>query len=367
MKNKIQEYINNGLITSREHLIHKNLSILNYTPEAQFKRNWDEITLSCRGLVYDNSNKRVVALPFQKFFNFEELVNSESLEIKIPRTNNFHVYEKYDGSLGILFNYNGEWILSTRGSFESNQAIKGTQILKERYSEPLNGLNKENTYLFEIIYPNNRIVVNYGNDEKLVLLGCINTATKQELPIDNINWPDKAKRYEFDNNNVFELYKTLKSLDENNREGYVFHFPESNFRFKVKFENYFLIHKVMFQMTNKTIWKAIKDHGFNDVTTILKDIPDEFYPVVEGCINSFKEERDEIFNKCLNSYKRILWEFTEQDDFDMEEDYSKAFALRVKESVPQKFHSILFAFHRNRDYEKLLIEMIKPDEVKNLW
>ena len=36
-------------------------------------------------------------------------------------------------SLGILFNYNDEWLISTRGSFESEQAIHAMEILKNKY------------------------------------------------------------------------------------------------------------------------------------------------------------------------------------------------------------------------------------------
>lgn len=55
-------------------------------------------------------------------------------------------------SLGILFNYNNEWIISTRGSFESEQAIHATEILNTKYKDVIPNLNKELTYLFEIIY-----------------------------------------------------------------------------------------------------------------------------------------------------------------------------------------------------------------------
>jgi RNA ligase len=36
-----------------------------------------------------------------------------------------------DGSLGILFNYKGEWVLATRGSFTSDQSVKGTELLQK--------------------------------------------------------------------------------------------------------------------------------------------------------------------------------------------------------------------------------------------
>jgi RNA ligase len=45
-------------------------------------------------------------------------------------TENFEVYEKMDGSLGIVFWYRGQWVVATRGSFTSDQANKAREILK---------------------------------------------------------------------------------------------------------------------------------------------------------------------------------------------------------------------------------------------
>ena len=58
---------------------------------------------------------------FNKFFNMEEHQPEE-----IPNET-FEVFEKLDGSLGILFWYQGQWILATKGSFTSDQAIRGYQ------------------------------------------------------------------------------------------------------------------------------------------------------------------------------------------------------------------------------------------------
>jgi RNA ligase len=162
-----------------EHLVYKQLhptlplTIWNYSEKVQYDNLWDDITLQTRGLVTDEEGN-IIARPFKKFFNMEEN--------KHKPTEEFDVYEKMDGSLGILFNYKGEWIMATRGSFVSEQLIKGREILKKYQYENLLG---DVTYLFEIIYPENKIVVDYGQDEKLVLLGAIHTQTGDEYDIHN--------------------------------------------------------------------------------------------------------------------------------------------------------------------------------------
>jgi RNA ligase len=64
-----------------------------------------------------------------------------------------------DGSLGILYKVDGKPYLATRGSFVSDQAVAGTAMLHERYGDY--EFEDGFTYLFEIIYPENRIVIDY--------------------------------------------------------------------------------------------------------------------------------------------------------------------------------------------------------------
>ena len=78
--NVINEYLEKDLLISQKHPT-KDLWILNYSKTTQYGRLWDEITLSCRGLVVNGAG-RIVARPFRKFFNKEEheaFVNAEGL------------------------------------------------------------------------------------------------------------------------------------------------------------------------------------------------------------------------------------------------------------------------------------------------
>lgn len=150
----LDKYVTDGYILVNKHPEH-NLRILNYSRKVQFEKFWNSFTLLCRGLIIDDDGN-VVAMPFVKFFNYEEHKAEE-----IPTTN-FEVFDKMDGSLGILFYYAGNWHIATRGSFVSDQAIRAKEILKKYNTEDL---DEEITYLFEIIYPENRIVVNYGEEE----------------------------------------------------------------------------------------------------------------------------------------------------------------------------------------------------------
>ena len=132
------------------------LYIWNYTEKVQYNNLWDDITLNHRATVRDE-NGLLIANSFPKFFNIEEN--------KHTSTNDFNVYEKMDGSFGMLFNYEGEWVFCSKGSFASEQAIKGFEIL-QKYN--YQSLPIQYFYIFEIIYPENRIVVDYQDREELV-------------------------------------------------------------------------------------------------------------------------------------------------------------------------------------------------------
>jgi RNA ligase len=258
---------------------------------------WDEITVQCRGLV-TNSKGEIVARPFTKFFNYEELTPEE-----IPNEY-FDVYEKMDGSLGILFNYQDEWILATRGSFTSPQSIKGRELL-EKYD--YNRLNPDYTYLFEIIYSENRIVCVY-DFEDLVLLGMVHTLTGDEV---NIHYTDNydIRLKNLLNNigfNIVTLYKTwgegfdeLKNDISKDKEGYVIRF-KNGFRMKIKGEEYVRLHRIITNISNRDIWEYLKDG--RPLDDILDKVPDEFYDWV-------KQTKEELLTQFETLDKEYQWIF----------------------------------------------------------
>jgi|LakMenE01Jun11ns_1017448.scaffolds.fasta_scaffold9871269_2 RNA ligase len=296
MIEKLEQYHKDGLLQKQIHPT-LDLTIWNYSVSVQYERLWDEITVQCRGLV-TNSKGEIVARPFTKFFNYEELTPEE-----IPNEY-FDVYEKMDGSLGILFNYQDEWILATRGSFTSSQSIKGRELL-EKYD--YNRLNPDYTYLFEIIYSENRIVCVY-DFEDLVLLGMVHTLTGDEV---NIHYTDNydIRLKNLLNNigfNIVTLYKTwgegfdeLKNDISKDKEGYVIRF-KNGFRMKIKGEEYVRLHRIITNISNRDIWEYLKDG--RPLDDILDKVPDEFYDWV-------KQTKEELLTQFETLDKEYQWIF----------------------------------------------------------
>jgi len=334
MLQRLEKYYNDGFLYKQTHPS-LDLTIWNYTPLTQYEKMWDKTTLMCRGLV-TNSDGQIIARPFPKFFNLEEIPNED-----IPAIG-FDVYEKMDGSLGILFNYNGEWIFSSRGSFTSEQAIKGWEMLqKTKYTE----LPIDCTYLFEIIYPENRIVVNYGDVEKVVLLACINTKTGNEYDIHDDYYYDLG----FD---IVKKYSTLQPLDKlvnlipKDNEGFVIRF-KNGYRVKIKSDEYVRLHKIITNLSNRDIWECLK-YGDN-LNSFLENVPDEFYSWVKNEINNFTTQFNDYKTKFELEFKTLI--------------DKKEYAEKIEDNP---FKHILFKrlTSYSKQYDELIWDLIYPEEYK---
>ena len=353
----LDDYTKRGLLFKQTHRSLP-LSIWNYTPNVQFGELWDEVTLTCRGLVTDNRGN-VVAQPFKKFFNYEELVGKGV----IPEKGDYvYVQEKMDGSLGILFNYDGEWIMATRGSFTSEQAVMGLEIVKEKYF--LDSWMQEYAYLLEIIYPENRIVVNYGV-EKVTFLSAVLNGTYKWNSTDDTELHWSTSLMIFKSNGIHEsdvvkteqhfnfsdeLYKSLKEKNETNKEGFVLRFQPGNFRMKIKFEEYVRLHKIMTNLSTTAVWEVLSNGGNMD--ELLKDVPDEFY----GKIKEYEDELKFMFNSLSNDYGIHFRDI--QNMMDKVGGDRKNFANVAKQ---YKYPSLLFGMLDGKDVSPIIWKIVKPE------
>jgi RNA ligase len=342
MLEKLNKYHEDGLVYNQVHPT-LDLTIWNYTEKVQYEGLWDEITLMCRGLV-TNSKGEIVARPFRKFFNMEEG--------KHTPTSEFEVYEKMDGSLGIFFYYNNEPVFATRGSFTSDQAIKGREILNKYNWEQ--GTYEGYTYLFEIIYPENRIVVDYNGLEELVVLGVVETATGKECNCDKMVNEGFVLVKKYDG---IKDYSTLKSMISNDAEGYVVRFSNGE-RMKIKGEEYLRLHKIMTNVSTTAIWEIMSNGG--DIDAILKDVPDEFYKKIKSYVSTLKYGYYQYWNQLGKTYD--YFRFGKYGDIEVEPT-KKQFAEHIKNHHPIA-KSIMFAMWDGKDYDKIIWKALKPEYKK---
>jgi RNA ligase len=347
----LNRYVEEGWVEKNDHPTLP-ISIYNYSRNTQYEGKWDEITLMCRGLVLDKDGT-VVAKAFNKFFNMEEHKPEE-----IPN-GQFEVFEKLDGSLGILFNYNDEWILATKGSFTSDQAVKGMEILKKyKYDRLLKGY----TYLFEIIYPENRIVCQY-DFEDLILLAVIDNRDGYEIRIhDNEIHLEGIRLKNLYNNLGFKIvkkydgvrdYSELKSKISQNEEGFVIKFG-NGFRMKIKGEEYVRLHRILTGFSNVDIWEYLKDG--RDLNEFLDRVPDEFDEWVKTTIKDLKTQYETLDNEYKWIFKVLMRS--------QQSENKKGFAELAKK---YKHPSILFKMFDGKEYSNYIWKQIRPVYSKPFW
>lgn len=263
--------------------------LFNYTQTAQFANRWNYFERISRGLILDAVTGEVIARPFPKFWNWGERFNETPI---------IDITEKVDGSLGILYYRNGVHRIATRGSFTSDQAQWATAYLKQFYLETL---NNDYTFLFEIIYPENRVVVDYKGRQDLVLIGARHRFTGVELSRKSLEQAADIfhftlpKHYTF--NSVSEIIEAAHALSAN-EEGWVIRFADGE-RLKIKGDAYRLAHRIMTGVTFNRVLEAVRDGIFDQ---LIEGVPDEFL----GQIKTWKAEIDRELSLVTMTVKQLL-------------------------------------------------------------
>jgi RNA ligase len=257
------------------------LALYHYSSRCVYDVLWDDISLLARGLILDLDRGALVATPFPKFFNYGERGAA------IP-DEPFHAFEKLDGSLGIVFFHDGRWQVTTKGAFGAGQARWAEARLA---GLDLGLLDPRTTYLFEIIYRDNRIVVHYDYED-LVLLGAYD-GDGLELGAHDLAalaarlGTRVARRYEY--HHVDDILRAAEALDKND-EGFVVRFA-SGLRIKLKGSAYRRVHALISRVTPLGLHDAI--HAGDDLGVLRREIPEEFwtdFDTIRGLITAAFDE-----------------------------------------------------------------------------
>jgi RNA ligase len=282
------------------------LAILNYGPSTQYERRWNDVTRQTRGLIYNTETLEVVARPWKKFGNWDES------GYPYPPVGPMIMAPKFDGSLGILYfnEANSEWSIATRGSFTSDQALHATKRLGEillplsedEWTQLLEQWSDPNlTFLFEIIYPENRIVVNYAGGDRLVLLDVIDNSTGlQRLDVfDSLYWDDKSPKVLVPEGFAHSLVEKIPSGEE----GFVLSWPTRGFMCKMKSAEYVELHRIVTGLSKKSVWEAM---GRGAVSELRENVPDELYEWFDSTVAEFHDRISTILDQAYEDFDRAV-------------------------------------------------------------
>lgn len=305
--------------------------LFNYNALATYEGTWNAFERMSRGLIIDKVKHQLLAYPFDKFFNWGQ--HGWATESKID-----YVTAKMDGSLGVCwFDYQRDmWRITTRGSFNSEQAIWATNHLNRQYGVRLSELSKSYTYLFEIIYPDNRIVVDYGQYEGLILLAArVNIGSypfeklKRLRYIANQLLCPIAPMTVFDK--VEDIIDYIPNLAGIKKEGFVSVHVDGT-RWKFKGDDYLRIHKVISTLSFKNVLKAVSEGTYLDW---IEAIPDEFLSEIKDMRAIILSTVDKAEKDIDTAYDVIIQNIVLDTDELLGGTYRKIFAQNVKELYPK--------------------------------
>ena len=297
----------------------------------QFNSNMsDKVVQESRGIILDESNNwEIVSRAFDKFFNFGE---GHCAPIDYASATFF---KKEDGSMISLYYYDNNWRVATTGSPDAggNMGISTktfAQMFWEVFNESggsLQNLDTDNTYIFELCTPYNKVVVSHKTS-RLVLLACRSHKTGFYQPrtpgiAGNIPWVET-----FGLSSMDDAINTFNHIQGSGFEGYVVEDSKGN-RIKVKHPGYVALHHFMdHKLTSMSKLLAIVVKGeVSEVTTYFPEYEKDFAEL-QVKLDNFKDNLQVSYDK----YKNIV----EQKDF----------ALAIKN---EKLRSAMFLM-RNKGY-----------------
>ena len=263
------------------------------------------IVRECRGSIFylrDDGLYECVCRAFDKFGNYGEEYTDEI------DWSTAQVQEKVDGSLIKVFYHNNTWHVATNGTINAYNCIvyKEDKETNKTYGSIFNfalrghlnqffeSLDKDYTYMFELVSPYTKLVVVYP-DTALYYLSRRNIHTMEE---------DNARPEAFENFGIlFPKTYSLKTFEDclayvktmnKNEEGFVvkdaaFH------RIKIKSPEYLLAFRA-------------KNNGVLSTKRIVKMIREESIDDLLAYCPEYKERVDAVINK----YKILIHSFEEE-------------------------------------------------------
>jgi RNA ligase len=328
----LAEMVQGGFIRSTSSF-DGSLVIWNYTQRAQYGQMWNPATLACRGLITTRGTNEVIARPFAKFFNLNEMA-------EVPE-GPVWACEKLDGSLGIIYPTPDGPAVATRGAFTSSQARWATTWLRDRpefveYARA--AFDEGHTPLVEIVYPGNRIVLDYGERAELVYLASIDIDTGRDAAVASM-WPGSAAGV----TRLASREHVAAMLDECDGEGFVIVFADGT-RAKVKTADYLRLHKLLCGVNERRVWELLAaGQGLDEMLTA---VPDEFHRWVQSVADGLGENFAAIDGAARDVIAEMPRHWTRKQQAEV--------------IVTTAWPSVVFAMLDGKDHADAIWRMLKP-------
>lgn len=291
-------------IKARRHGKYENLVLLKYGIEAAFM---NPMVRECRGIILDEADCwRVVSRAFDKFGNDGEGYVPD-IDWSTAR-----VQEKLDGSLCVLYHYDGTWHVATSGSPDASGQVQraGVQgpdaFSAETFADYFwSTFKAEGGFLpeasdlcfaFELMGPLNRVVVVHEKPW-LRLLSVRNRATGEQF------WPEAwadvigiPAVQSFPLTTIEEIRASFEHISPVSQEGYVVVDGAFN-RVKIKHPGYVALHHAKDGMGPKAFVEIART---GEVSEVISAFP-EFKPLIDEA----RARYDALVDRVTGDYERL--------------------------------------------------------------
>ncbi|MGR6997806.1 RNA ligase [Yinghuangia aomiensis] len=329
------------------------LSVYAYTARCFLTQHWTPVTRWTRGLIVDDAAGTIAAQAFPKFFNAEQHTPDSPFAPPLPADEPFELYDKVDGSLGIVFHHAGRWHAATKSSFTSPQAVWAQAWLD---AHDTGALSPGTTYLAEVVYPENRIVVDHGSRSTLVLLGGYGPDGAE------VRLADLAAAWHGIGDVVGShrpgslaglLHGAANNVGPDGRplagteaEGWVVRFA-SGVRAKVKLGDYVRLHATMTRTNERGVWEVLSRGG--DPAELFDRMPDEFRAWILTVAARLTRERD-AWSAAAHAAFAAIGPAPDRP----------AFARKATDPSLKTYRAALFLLYDNRPIDELAWRAVRP-------
>ena len=336
---KLSEEVKNGYVVAHRNE-YKPITNYTYSRLTEQENHWNEVTLRTRGLILDD-NRRIIFNCPKKFFNFQQ--NNFANDTYERLKDNFKIYEKLDGSaIWVVRDSEYGLVVSSKSSFNSEHAQWAREIIKEKFFPSIVTFEEGICYCFELIHPENRIVVDYGEEKTLKLWG-LKTQSGETIELED-NRIDTS---------YFETPKLLGTnndktaiddyINQKNVEGVVLKGIDDD-RIKIKSQTYLELHRIKTDCTpNRILELLMSGKRVSDY-----DFPDEFLKEVQSYEDIYLKKYQQIYNQ-IKSAEKVLHNLS-----DKEVGLAK---------IDGFLKSGIFNLRRNKDISKLIWRKVKEENV----
>lgn len=321
-------------------------SMINVGPDMWTDPN--SIYREMRSVTIDLMNDALVLVPFRKFFNMNEVPETEYdlLVKKIENAKNIEISNKMDGSMQSARYYNGAIVMSGSQALDPERSpnlTEGLIFLTDNYKRMICE-NDEYTFNFEYISMGDAHVIIYSKDQEgLYLIGMRSVYTGEQLSYRKVKEvADKygVKMTELEEGTLDELIAKTKLAKSNEKEGWVINID--GMLVKIKCDDYVNIHRILNKLSSiNLVIHSIADGNYDD---LVAKVPDIYRPRVTGAAKLIYDYVENTEKEICDWYARAPKSVKKT---------RKEFASWVKNSVPKKFQGYMWYKYDSGTYNLL--------------